>query len=254
MPGRTDNVDDPELARRLLVMRRGQAFWARKLNELRDDEFDAPSLLPGWTRRHLIAHVGFNARAVARLVEWARTGVENPMYSSPDQRAEEIEFGATLPTEALRNLAAHAAVHLNVEWRDLPADAWAHEIRTAQGRLVPVSETVWMRTREVWIHAVDLDNGAHVDDFPAELLDELLEDVVRVWRRKRADGDRDIVLEPDDRDARYRILEDGSGDANGDPLVVRGSAVDLVGWGIGRSSRGVRLADGGTPPTAPPWL
>jgi maleylpyruvate isomerase len=249
MVARTDNVTDPDLAARLLLMRRGQAFWARKLNELRDDEFDAPSLLPGWSRRHVVAHVGFNARAIARLVEWAATGVERPMYASSTQRAEEIEFGATLPVEALRNLAAHAAVHLNVEWRDLPVEAWENEVRTAQGRLVPVSETVWMRTREVWIHAVDLANGARVDDFPVGVIDELLADLIRTWRRKRADGDLDIVLEPHDRAARYRIL---GGEA--DVLVVRGNAVDLVAWGIGRGVQGVATPNGSEPPPAPSWL
>jgi len=249
VPARTDNATDPALAHALLVMRRGQAYWARKLNELRDDEFDGPSLLSGWSRRHLVAHVGFNARAIARLVAWARTGVENPMYTSPTRRAEEIDFGATLPTEALRSLAAHAAVHLNVEWRDLPEEAWSHHVCTAQGRLVPASETVWMRTREVWIHAVDLGNGGSVGDFPEELHDLLLEDLVRVWRRKRADSDRDIVLEPIDRDRTYAILDDSS-----DPLVIRGSAVDVVGWGIGRTTAGVVTSAGEAPPPPPTWL
>ncbi|MDT0183984.1 maleylpyruvate isomerase family mycothiol-dependent enzyme [Microbacterium sp. ARD31] len=251
MGARTDNVTDPDLAAGLLLMRRGQAYWARRLNELRDDEFDAPSLLPGWTRRHLVAHVGFNARAVARLVEWARTGVETPMYDSDQQRGEEIEFGATLPVDALRNLAAHAAVHLNVEWRDLPEEAWSHQVRTAQGRLVPASETVWMRTREVWIHAVDLRNGGSVHDFPAELHTLLLDDLIKVWRRKRKPGDRDVVLEPVDRPATYRIDVD---EEDLPPLVVRGRAADLVGWGIGRSSRGVITAGGTPPPPAPQWL
>lgn len=249
MPGRTDNVDDPQLAAALLLMRRGQAYFTRKLSELRDDEFDRPSLLPGWTRRHLVAHVGFNARAVARLVDWAATGVENPMYRSDGERAEEIAFGATLPIDALRNLAAHAAVHLNVEWRDLPAEAWKNEVRTAQGRLVPVSETVWMRTREVWIHAVDLDNGARVADFPPELHDLLLDDLIAVWRRKRSEGDRDIILEPSDRPTRYRILEGGD-----DPLVVRGTASEIVGWGIGREPLGAKTATGEQAPRAPGWL
>jgi len=248
MGARTDNVTDPVLAGSLLLMRRGQAFWARKLNELRDEDFDEPSLLPGWTRRHLIAHVGFNARANARLVEWARTGVETPMYESDSQRADEIAFGATLPTEALRNLCAHAAVHLNVEWRDLAEGSWSNEVRTAQGRHVPVSETVWMRTREVWIHAVDLRNGASVDDFPAELVDLLLDDLVRVWRRKRGADAPDITLIPTDRQATYSIL------GTGDGIVVRGSAVDLVGWGIGRSARGVLTVEGDVPPPAPDWL
>lgn len=252
MPGRTDNVADPQVAASLHLMRHGQAFWARKLNELRDDEFDAPSLLPGWSRRHVIAHVGFNARAVARLVEWARTGIEIPMYDSDTQREEEIAFGATLPVEALRNLAAHSAVHLNVEWRDLPEDAWRAQVRTAQGRLVPASETVWIRTREVWMHAVDLDNGGSIRDFPSELQGLLLEDLVRVWRRKRNPDDPDIVLEPTDRAETYRILDRAESDAG--VLRVRGATADLVGWGTGRSQRGVLTADGREPPPAPLWL
>lgn len=265
MGARTDNVTDEGLARALLLMRRGQAMWARKLAELHDAEFDAPSRLPGWSRRHLIAHVGFNARAVARLVEWARTGIETPMYESSTHRADEIAFGSTLPVEALRNLCAHAAVHLNVELRDLPEDSWANEVRTAQGRLVPVSETVWMRTREVWIHAVDLGNGALVSDFPPELVDALLDDVVKVWRRKRAADAPNITLDPVDRDGTWSVIDEGAGkgdgvvDGGGDGrvdggVVVRGTAANLVGWGIGRTTVGVRTVEGNPPPVAPEWL
>lgn len=247
MPARVDQVTDPAIVDSLLLMRRGQAFWARALNDLRDAELDESSLLPGWTRRHVIAHVGFNARAVARLVEWAATGVETPMYASPRQRAEEIEFGATLPADALRNLAAHASVHLNVEWRDLPDANWSNLVVTAQGRTVPVSETVWMRTREVWIHAVDLRSGLSVRDFPDRLVDLLLDDAIAVWRRKRAEG---VVLAPTDRDATWSIADaPGPGD-----LVVRGSAADLVGWAIGRSRRGVATEAGEDPGPAPTWL
>ena len=42
------------------------------------------------------------------------------MYASTDVRDKEISFGATLSPIALRNLFDHSAVHLNVEWRDLP--------------------------------------------------------------------------------------------------------------------------------------
>lgn len=170
MAARTDQTTDPELQSALLLMRRGQAFWARKLNELRDDEFDAPSRVLGWTRRHLIAHVGYNARAIARLLESAATGVETPMYESESQCKKEVALGSTLPVEALRNLCSHAAVHLNVSWRDLPEAAWNRRVLDARGRLVPATETVTLRTREVWMHALDLDNGATVADLPPELL------------------------------------------------------------------------------------
>ena len=94
MAGRSDNVRDTVLRDELLAARRGQAFFARKLNELTDAQLDGGTLLPDWTRRHVIAHVGYNARAIARLVEWAATGVETPMYASPEARNHEIDFGA----------------------------------------------------------------------------------------------------------------------------------------------------------------
>ena len=49
MPARTDNVTDPVLAAQLLIARRGQAYFSRKLHALADEEFDQPSLLNGWT-------------------------------------------------------------------------------------------------------------------------------------------------------------------------------------------------------------
>jgi len=232
MPARADHVTDAGLASRLLLARRGQAYFSRKLNELRNEEFDEPSLLPGWSRAHLAAHVGLNARALTHLTEWAATGIETPMYSTPTGRDDDIEFAATLPIQAIRYLSVHAAVHLNVEWRDLTEEQWSHDIRTAQGRLMPVSETVWMRTREVWIHAVDLDNGGSVADFPPELIDLLLDDLVTVWRRKGEASSLNLRLEPTDRTGHYEVMP---GDT---ATVVRGKGADLVVWGIGRGAGG----------------
>lgn len=234
------------LAQRLQWAQRGSAYFARKLNELPDAEFDAPTALLGWTRRHLVAHVGYNARAIARLVDWAATGVENPMYSSPEARAAEIEEGATLSVSALRALAEHAAVHLDVSWRDLPDDRWSAEVRTAQGRLVPAAETPWMRSREVWIHAVDLGNGGSFVDFPPDFLDALLTDITTSWQR-RSQGPP-LLLRPDDRDAEYRVDIDGE-----TPTAVRGSTVDLARWVSGRGTGDLK-ADGGELPELGRWL
>jgi len=251
MAARTDKTSDPEIKAGLLLARRGTAYFSRKLNELRDDEFDEPSGLPGWDRNHLIAHVGYNARALTHLTEWAATGVEHPMYESPEARREEIELGATLNPVALRNLSAHAAVHLNVEWRDLPDEAWNAEIRTAQGRVVPASATVWMRTREVWLHAVDLRNGGSFTHFPAELVDRLIVDVLSNWRkRQEAEGIPNFVLQPDDRDEARSIGESDAADA----VVLRGTAIALSRWATGRGTAGVVTASGSPLPLAPRWL
>ena len=175
---------DLDLSERLLIARRGTAYFAQRLAELSDNDFDGDTLLPGWSRRHLVAHVGYNAAALCRLMDWAATGVETPMYESVEQRSREIAEGATLDPAALRNLFDHTVARLDEKWRNLPESAWSAQVRTAQGRLVPASETAWMRTREVWIHAVDLANGGRFDDFPAVVLDSLLADIVGMWRQK----------------------------------------------------------------------
>ena len=92
MVARTDLTTDEALKARLLLARRGQSYFSRKLNELSDDELREPSLLPGWTRAHLVGHVGLNARALTRLIEWAATGVETPMYATPEQRKTEAQI------------------------------------------------------------------------------------------------------------------------------------------------------------------
>ena len=240
-------VSPETLQQRLLWARRGTAYFARKLSELPDAELDGPTQLAGWTRKHLVAHVGYNARAIARLVEWATTGAENPMYASPQARSEEIEYGATLTPTALRNLSEHAAIHLDVLWRDLPEDRWSAEVKTAQGQLVPAAETPWMRAREVWLHAVDLDNGGSYIDFPPDLVDALLADVTGLWERK-GQGPA-LVLRPSDRDAEYRV------DVNaGEPAVVSGTAVDLVRWITGRGAHDLKAENAPELPELGRWL
>jgi maleylpyruvate isomerase len=247
MVTRHDLTTDPALQAQLLQARRGTAFFARKFAELTDPELDGASLLPGWTRRHIVAHIGYNARAIARLVEWAHTGVERPMYESAAARDEEIDHGATLGPTALRDLADHSAVHLDVEWRDLPDDAWHHTVRTMQGREVPVSETVWMRTREVWIHAVDLANGAVFQDIPAEVLEHLLADITGTWKARGDDAD--LVLEVTDS-GRLMSIGDTASDR---PEIVSGTLAGITQWAAGRGAAHVdsTASEVRTPPR---WL
>jgi maleylpyruvate isomerase len=171
------------------------------------------------------------------------------MYSSPEARNHDIEFGATLSPIALRHLFDHSAVHLNVEWRDLPADAWRHLVKTAQGRVVPAEETVWMRTREVWLHAVDLDNGATFSDIPVPVLERLLRDITGAWHTRGTDTGLAIRVE-------------GTAVAFGDtsaanPTIITGPLAAVVEWAAGRGSGGVRVegsrANGGVP-AAPRWI
>ncbi|WP_458117244.1 maleylpyruvate isomerase family mycothiol-dependent enzyme [Arthrobacter sp. D2-10] len=246
MVARHDLTTDAGLKESLLTARRGTAFFGRKLKELTNAELYEPSLMPGWTRAHVAAHIGYNARAIARLIDWANTGNETPMYESPEAREHEIDFGATLPPDALRHLYEHSAVHLNVEWRDTPDRSWKNTVRTAQGREVPASETVWLRTREVWVHAVDLDNGAGFADIPIGVLERMLRDITAVWRTR--DADTGLVLKVSGSPS---ITEIGD-TAAVNPKIVSGALPELVAWAAGRPAHGLVFTGGEHP--APRWI
>ncbi|GIJ72953.1 maleylpyruvate isomerase family mycothiol-dependent enzyme [Virgisporangium ochraceum] len=142
------------------------------------EDLDGPSLLPGWTRRHLVAHVHFNALALTRLASWAATGVESRMYGSREQRAAEIEDGSRWDPDVLRSRVRESAAALAAALDDLSEDAWRAEVVTAQGRTVPATEIPWMRAREVMVHTVDLGTGVTFADLPADFTAALLADVV----------------------------------------------------------------------------
>ena len=79
------------------------------VDTLPDAGFSDQTALSGWTRAHVVAHVHFNALALRRLVSWARTGDETPMYASSSQRADEIERGANETPGQLRSMVRDSA-------------------------------------------------------------------------------------------------------------------------------------------------
>jgi len=241
---------DPQVLHDLATVRLGTAYFRRALQRVRDEDFAAPTLLPGWRREQLVAHVGYNARAVARLVTWASTGVETPMYASPEARADEIEAGATLRPDALRSLCEHAAIDLDVRWRDLPDDRWGMTVVTAQGREVPASETLWLRSREVWLHAVDLDVGGRVDDIPAPVLRRLLSDVTAMWEKRGELAGLSLEVEGPRQEDRASYGDASAGTAVAGPLAV------VVGWATGRETHAhpALTWHRGAPVEAPRWL
>ncbi|MGA6205032.1 maleylpyruvate isomerase family mycothiol-dependent enzyme [Nocardia testacea] len=155
----------------------GTGLFVTQAALLDDRSMAAPSLLPGWTRKHLVAHVAANADALGNLMHWARTGERRPMYSSPDQRNADIESGAALPADELTTWLNEAVRKLSVAMEALPGDDWHNEVVTAQGRTVPATEIPWLRAREVCVHAVDLGTGTTFADLPDTFLSALVTDI-----------------------------------------------------------------------------
>jgi maleylpyruvate isomerase len=233
------------------LLRRGEAFLFDQLAGLDDTDLAQPCRLPGWSRSHLVAHLARNADALGNLFDWACTGVEHPMYTSAEQRAEGIEASARQDAPALRADLDAASARLVATVDSLPAEAWDAPVRTARGRAITAAEVPWMRIRESWVHAIDLGTGASLADAPGEVVDALLDEV--------AGG----LAGRDDCPSMVLAVTGGSRSWVAGPsaeavevVEVTGTAGDLLGWLIGRADgEGLTTSPATTPlPTAPPWL
>lgn len=128
--------------------------------DLTDEQVAEPSLLPGWTRGHVLAHLADAARARSRVVEHASRGVRVELWE-PGERDAIIEATAS------RDAAGHRAA--TAEHNERLERAWAG----IRDRSEPVGEPdpvppVFTRWREVWIHLLDLDLGVRPGEWSAE--------------------------------------------------------------------------------------
>ena len=67
----TTDLVTADVSRHLGWMTGGHRFFMAALAQVSDDQLSAPSALPGWTGRHILSHVGYNA---APSAVW-RTGL-----------------------------------------------------------------------------------------------------------------------------------------------------------------------------------
>jgi maleylpyruvate isomerase len=243
----TDAGADQRLARSIVWMDGGTEFFEAQLAQVSDDDLSLPSRLPGWTRLHVVSHMARNARALTNLLRWAETGVESPMYPSPDHRRADIEVGALLPAAEVRADALAEDRRFRDSISAMPERAWAAEVRTALGRPVAASEVPWMRVREVWVHGVDLGAGARFSDVDGDVAAALL--VEAAGRFASLEACPPVVLVSAGAEGeRFAI-----GPEVADPTEVRGSTQGLAGWLLGRTD-GADLECSGELPSLPAWL
>lgn len=155
----------------------GTALFTAQVARFDEQQIAQPSMLPGWTRKHVVAHVAANADALGNLVRWARTGERTPMYTSAEQRNADIESGAQRPATELVTWLDASVHELGAAMAALTGEQWRTEVVTAQGRTVPATEIPWLRAREVCVHAVDLGTGTTFADLPDDFLTALVADI-----------------------------------------------------------------------------
>jgi maleylpyruvate isomerase len=249
----------------------------RTVAELDDAAVGAPSLLPGWTRGHVLTHLARNADSFVNLLTSARTGEDVPQYPSPAARNDAIAAGAGRTAAVQFADLRTSAERLAETARELPAEAWAAQVRSSRGPRVAAT-LVWGRLREVEVHHVDLAAGYRTVDWPDAFSQRVLHEVVHDLAHR--DTPLALVLRP--TETGQPLILGPAGQTGGDPVAsatdreragvadaadlrtvadaagprtVAGPAHALAGWLTGRADgKNLVVTPGGPLPAAPAWI
>jgi maleylpyruvate isomerase len=150
-----------------------------------EPDLRAPSLLPGWTRAHVLAHVARNADAMRNLLVGARSGQNRAAYASAEAREAGIETGARMNAKDLADDLADAAMAFRTVATQLPDDAWRFGVRMLDSGPFPAADLLTRRLVEVELHHCDLGAGYGPADWPAALAEMELAEPMRSQREDR---------------------------------------------------------------------
>lgn len=213
------------------------------LSDLTDDDMRAPSLLPGWTRGHVVTHLARNADAFCNLLHWAETGQESYMYESPEKRDADIDAGAGRSAHDLRVDASASAGRFLQAINELDV---RHEdalvSRMPGQRTFPAKEVTTHRLVELEVHHADLGIGYGPADWDTAFCDLILHRVVE----DRADGPA-MVLKATDTGGVWKYGVPGQGP------TIEGRSCDLAWWVLGRGDGSGLTSDAHVLPDLGKW-
>lgn len=216
------------------------------VRELDEQALRGPSLLPGWSRAHVLGHLVGNAHGMVRLAHWAATGEETEMYPSREARDDEIEQLAQLSADELADQLEQSAAALGEAFAALPdtADVRARPLRLGSGRQLLGGQLAFGRVRELEIHHVDLTAGYTPAHWSEAFVERTFEQVVPMFR-----DEREMPVARLTGTTSGRSWDLGTA---GPELVGPDSA--LLAWLLGRSDGDGLRPDGEVVPPAPAWL
>ncbi|HET7327264.1 MAG TPA: maleylpyruvate isomerase family mycothiol-dependent enzyme [Nocardioidaceae bacterium] len=202
----------------------------RDLADLTDAEAREPSLLPGWSRGHVLTHIARNADALVNLLRWARTGERAVMYPSRAVRAADIEAGARRSVAELRADLAVSHERLREYAELLDADAWTRRVEWGADRRGDTAEFVLvLRASEVELHRTDLGMGYPPALWPAEMLVAFLPYAASDLAERAGEA---LTLQATDT---WATLELGDRAGGAAARTVEGPQAALAAWVTGRS-------------------
>jgi maleylpyruvate isomerase len=214
------------------------------LQQFDDTTAPGPSLVPEWTRAHVLAHLAAHAESNVRMLRGLLRDETIPQYAGgAGGHRRAIEEIVGLKPAGLVDHYRTASEDLFAVWQELPDDRWERELRTLGGSS-PAADTAWIRWHELEVRHVDLDLGFQPEDWPAAYVTTAL---VRLLEGLPARGETAPpaglwVVEATDRERIWSVDTGGpSGPTVGDGTPSRaadgyiaGPAHAVLAWLLGR--------------------
>jgi maleylpyruvate isomerase len=140
------------------------------LAPLTDDDFRAPSLLPRYSRGHVVTHIANKSKAHVLIFGGPAAGEIRQLHPDgydPDLAAD---LGASRSAAELRSDLAQCFSLLEATWDALDDILWDRQGIMAAGART-MAEIVAHHLRNVEVHHVDLDIGHRPSDWPPILVE-----------------------------------------------------------------------------------
>jgi len=126
-----------------------------------------PSMLPGWTRAHVLWHLALNARSHIHLLECAARGERGEQYpGGVEAREAAIAEGADKSGDEIVSALRMAIFSLEGAWAHASHDAWTGTGVNTGGAVLSMYDLPFLRWREVVVHLTDLNIGLGYDQWP----------------------------------------------------------------------------------------
>lgn len=240
--GRPGPGTEPDLD--LDDLKEAELRLTRTVDGLHGDDWGAPSLLPDWSRAHVVAHLALNGEALRDVLRGEVDHERVPMYESQERRDADIAELAAAEPAVLRERLLGTLTTFTEAVLAVPEETWERRFARVRGaeKTLPLRAIPVMRLRELEIHHADLGLGYSPDDWPQAFAELVVDGMV-----KRLDPENGFRVAPLDSAHSWDV--DGVGD---DPLVVTGPVRHVAWWLTGRepspqvtSSRGALPAIGG---------
>jgi maleylpyruvate isomerase len=150
-----------------------------------ESDLRQPSLLSGWTRAHVLAHLARNADAMRTVLVGARSGERRDAYPSDQAREAAIEACAQQQPKDLVADVVGSAMALRAVARQLAVEAWQFPVRMPGSAPFPAAGLLTRRLVEVELHHVDLGTGYGPADWPAAFANLELTEPMLAQRQSR---------------------------------------------------------------------